>query len=101
MSLQTDIFNNAIDHFGAEQEEIRTAAAFAAGSSTVFFWPSISMLTRCHAGNMAIGNLNLFLPAILKLVQSDAKKRLLSLHALKEVCQAVNIIKRSGHLFLY
>lgn len=37
MSLQTDVFTNAIDHFGAEQEEIRTAAAFAAGSSDVSF----------------------------------------------------------------
>ena len=31
MSRQRDTFNNAIDYFGAEQEEIRTAAAFAAG----------------------------------------------------------------------
>jgi cullin-associated NEDD8-dissociated protein 1 len=42
------------------------------------------LTTRC-TGNIAIGNLHQFLPAILKLVQSDAKKRLLSLHALKEV----------------
>lgn len=41
-------------------------------------------------GNIAIGNLHQFLPAILTLVQSDPKKRLLSLHALKEV----------GHNFL-
>jgi len=66
MSPQSDVFANAIEHFAAEQEEIRTAAAFA-------------------AGNIAIGNLHQFLPAILKFVQSDAKKRLLSLHALKEV----------------
>lgn len=31
MSIQHDVFDNAIDHFSAEEEEIRTAAAFAAG----------------------------------------------------------------------
>ncbi|KAH7922400.1 ARM repeat-containing protein [Leucogyrophana mollusca] len=66
MSPQQDIFSNTIDHFSAEEEEIRTAAAFA-------------------AGNIAIGNLHQFLPAILKVTESDPKKRLLSLHALKEV----------------
>ncbi|KAG8220729.1 armadillo-type protein [Butyriboletus roseoflavus] len=66
MSIQHDVFDNAIDHFSAEEEEIRTAAAFA-------------------AGNIAIGNLHLFLPAILKVAEQDPSKRLLSLHALKEV----------------
>ncbi|KAJ3873718.1 armadillo-type protein [Lentinula edodes] len=66
MSPQHDIFTNAIEHFSAEQEDVRSAASFA-------------------AGNIAIGNLHQFLPAIVKMVQSDAKKRLLSLHALKEV----------------
>lgn len=31
MSPQRDIFNNAIEHFSAEQEDIRSAASFAAG----------------------------------------------------------------------
>ncbi|KAF8060828.1 armadillo-type protein [Lyophyllum atratum] len=66
MSLQHDVFSNAIDYFESEQEELRVAAAFA-------------------AGNIAIGNLQKFLPAIVKLVESDPKKRLLALHALKEV----------------
>jgi cullin-associated NEDD8-dissociated protein 1 len=35
MSPQADIFSNAIEHFAAEQEELRAAAAFAAG--TTFF----------------------------------------------------------------
>jgi hypothetical protein len=30
-SRQKDVFSNAIEHFVAEQEDIRTAAAFAAG----------------------------------------------------------------------
>ncbi|KAG6910631.1 hypothetical protein DXG01_009140 [Tephrocybe rancida] len=66
MSTQKDIFTNTIDHFGSEKEEVRVAAAFA-------------------AGNIAIGNLQQFLPAIVRLAESDPKKRLLSLHALKEV----------------
>ncbi|KAF9235878.1 armadillo-type protein [Melanogaster broomeanus] len=66
MSPQHQVFDNAIEHFSAEEEEIRTAAAFA-------------------AGNIAIGNLHLFLPAILKVAEHDPSKRLLSLHALKEV----------------
>ncbi|KAG9310349.1 armadillo-type protein [Chiua virens] len=66
MSIQHDVFDSAIEHFSAEAEEIRTAAAFA-------------------AGNIAIGNLHLFLPAILRIAEQDPSKRLLSLHALKEV----------------
>lgn len=37
------------------------------------------------AGNIAIGNLQQFLPAIVKMVESDPKRRLLALHAAKEV----------------
>ncbi|KAI0325025.1 ARM repeat-containing protein [Cubamyces sp. BRFM 1775] len=66
MSPQHDIFNQAIDRFTAEQEEVRTAAAFA-------------------AGNIAVGNLHHFLPVIVKMVETDQAKRLLSLHALKEI----------------
>ncbi|KAI0917813.1 hypothetical protein AcV7_007119 [Taiwanofungus camphoratus] len=66
MSLQPDIFSQVIERFTAEQEEIRTAAAFA-------------------AGNIAVGNLHHFLPVIVKMVENDSEKRLLSLHALKEV----------------
>ncbi|KAJ7366442.1 armadillo-type protein [Mycena albidolilacea] len=66
MSNQQEIFRDAIEHFASEQEDIRAAASFA-------------------AGNIAIGSLQQFLPAIVKIVKSDAKKRLLSLHALKEV----------------
>ncbi|KAG6854209.1 hypothetical protein C0991_009522 [Blastosporella zonata] len=66
MSTQKGIFTQTIDHFSSEREEVRIAAAFA-------------------AGNIAIGNLQQFLPVIVKLAESDPKKRLLSLHALKEV----------------
>ena len=60
------MFTHVIEHFGAESESLRSAAAFA-------------------AGNIAIGNLHRFLPVIVKSVESDPKKRLLYLHALKEV----------------
>ncbi|TEB18995.1 ARM repeat-containing protein, partial [Coprinellus micaceus] len=66
MSPQRDIFPNVIEHFSAEQEEIRSAAAFA-------------------AGNIAIGNLQQFLPAIVEMIKTDSKKRFLALHAAKEV----------------
>ncbi|KDQ53024.1 hypothetical protein JAAARDRAFT_137841 [Jaapia argillacea MUCL 33604] len=66
MSPQQDLFACSITYFTAEQDEVRSAAAFA-------------------AGNVAIGNLHHFLPTIVKMVKSDAQKRLLSLHAVKEV----------------
>ncbi|CCM03714.1 uncharacterized protein FIBRA_05860 [Fibroporia radiculosa] len=66
MTLQGNIFSQIIERFTAEQEDIRTAAAFA-------------------AGNVAVGNLHHFLPVIVKIVESNQEKRLLSLHALKEV----------------
>jgi cullin-associated NEDD8-dissociated protein 1 len=65
MSPQPEVFNNAIGFFTAEEEEVRTAAAFC-------------------AGNIAIGNLQQFLPTLVNMVQNDSKKRLPSLHALKE-----------------
>jgi cullin-associated NEDD8-dissociated protein 1 len=67
MSNQQEIFVHATNLLTAEEEEIRSAAAFA-------------------AGNIAIGNPNQFVPPIVKLVKSDPAKRLLALHALKEVC---------------
>jgi len=66
MSPQHDIFTAAIELYTSDQEDVRTAAAFA-------------------AGNIAIGNLQLFLPFIVQLVKRDDSKRLLALHALKEV----------------
>ncbi len=85
MSPQHEIFNYAIDKFTAEQEEVRTAAAFAAGMWRFNMW-TVIWLTGVFTGNMAVGNLHHFLPLIVKLVERDQEKRLLSLHALKEVC---------------
>ncbi|KIJ45062.1 hypothetical protein M422DRAFT_167119 [Sphaerobolus stellatus SS14] len=72
MSLQADVFNISISLFSSESEAVRTAAAFA-------------------AGNMTIGNMHHFLPAIIQLVQSNDEKRLLALHAVKEVANNSSI----------
>ena len=84
MSPQQDVFNSAIELFASDQEDVRTAAAFAAGQpfAVLSFCRVISLSL---AGNIAIGNLNLFLPYIVHLVKQDDSKRLLALHALKEV----------------
>ncbi|KAF8303097.1 TIP120-domain-containing protein [Clavulina sp. PMI_390] len=66
MTLQNDVFNNAVALFASPSQEVRAAAAFA-------------------AGNIAIGNLSAFLPVIVKQISSSDENRLLSLHALKEV----------------
>ena len=42
-------------------------------------------VTYTLSGNIAIGNLPVFLPVIVSIVQKDASKRLLALHAIKEV----------------
>lgn len=42
-------------------------------------------ITYTPSGNIAIGNLPVFLPVIVSIVQKDASKRLLALHAIKEV----------------
>jgi cullin-associated NEDD8-dissociated protein 1 len=85
MSPQQDVFNGAIELFASDQEDVRTAAAFAAGRPSLFF--PFTALSHCASspGNIAIGNLQLFLPFIVQLVKQDDSKRLLALHALKEV----------------
>lgn len=86
MSPQHDVFDVAIEFFASDQEDIRTAAAFAAGQafSDVICYPDLIFLLLL-TGNIAIGNLQLFLPFIVQLVRQDDTKRLLALHALKEV----------------
>jgi cullin-associated NEDD8-dissociated protein 1 len=84
MSPQQEVFNGAIELFASDQEDVRTAAAFAAGLPQVLLFLSHN-LTGSFLGNIAIGNLQLFLPFIVHLVKQDDSKRLLALHALKEV----------------
>ncbi|KAK4052490.1 hypothetical protein OIV83_002292 [Microbotryomycetes sp. JL201] len=60
------IFPKIVDHFGSSSEGVRRSAAYA-------------------AGNIAVGDMNEFLPTLLNLIQSDDKKRYLALQALKQV----------------
>ncbi|QRW19786.1 cullin-associated NEDD8-dissociated protein 1 [Rhizoctonia solani] len=62
MSNQPEVFDNSLGFFKSDAEEIRNAAAFA-------------------VGNIAIGSQERFLPVIVKLVQTDDEKRLLSMNA--------------------
>lgn len=74
-------FARIIEHFSAASEDVRRSAAFA-------------------AGNIAVGNPTAFIPAILKLIQGDNKKRYLALQALKEVrrrCLSVLSSLGAGH----
>ena len=83
MSPQHDIFNNVIKHFSASEEGVRTAAAFSAGICVypiTFIFIDWSFIREYCDWESAS-----FLPAILRISESDPSKRLLSLHALKEV----------------
>ena len=65
------------------------------------FWPEWFLkYTHFWAGNIAVGNLQHFLPVIVKMVETDSQKRLLSLHALKEVslCEGVNTIETHAYM---
>ncbi|KAG8898086.1 hypothetical protein FRB99_007676, partial [Tulasnella sp. 403] len=65
MERQPEIFHNALAFFSADAEAVRSAAAFA-------------------AGNIAVGNIHVFFPVLITQVKTN-EKRLLSLHALREV----------------
>jgi hypothetical protein len=86
MSNQSENFTVAIEHFSSEQEETRAAAAFAAGNEFICYLLDVPLsIASWFPGNIAIGNLHQFLPAIIKIIENDPKKRLLALHAAKEV----------------
>ncbi|ORY22630.1 armadillo-type protein [Naematelia encephala] len=68
LSINAGLFERVLSFFNNESEEVRSAAAFA-------------------AGNLAVGSPKVFLPAVVKHITSadDEASRLLLLHALKEV----------------
>ncbi|WVQ93760.1 hypothetical protein IAU59_000837 [Kwoniella sp. CBS 9459] len=68
LSTTPDLFDKILSFFSSESEELRSAAAFA-------------------AGNLAVGAPDVFLPAIIKNIDSTTSEAssLLLLHALKEV----------------
>ncbi len=98
MSPQSDVFYHSIDLFAAEQEEIKATAAFAAGASPFLLSRFQGLTASFYLGNIAIGNLHQFLPAIIKLMESDNKKRLLALHASKEVSTYIYAPLEEAHL---
>ncbi|SGY91656.1 BQ5605_C038g11689 [Microbotryum silenes-dioicae] len=63
---RVEVFPNVVKHFGNGSEEVRRAAAYA-------------------AGNIAVGNTTVYLPALLEAIESGDKKRYLALQSLKEV----------------
>ncbi|GAA5975297.1 hypothetical protein JCM5350_006418 [Sporobolomyces pararoseus] len=65
-SSNASTFQKIIEQLGAGAEDVRRSAAFA-------------------AGNVTVGNTELFLPTILEIIKTDDKKRYLALQALKEV----------------
>lgn len=71
--------------FSHESEEVRSAAAFAAGMTFLFLFLFPKIKLKVHLGNIAIGNMHHFLPSVINLVQLQNEKRLLALYALKEV----------------
>ncbi len=83
-SNQKDIFHSSVDLFNSPDDEVRGAAAFAAGE-ILAQKRQLQRILKLNLGNIAVGNLHLFLPVIVKLVQTDKDKRLPALHALKEV----------------
>ena len=76
-----------LSFFSDPSEEVKSAAAFALGMSSVkifgfhFFFINFPTLT----GNLAVGNLSKYMPLVLKEIKQQPKKQYLLLHSLKEV----------------
>lgn len=71
LSSHQDLAEAILDCFSSPSEEVKSAASFA-------------------LGKIAAGNLNLYLPFLLKEIQANPKRQYLLLHSLKEVisCEA-------------
>lgn len=82
MSIQSNVFNDTLQFYTADSESVRSAAAFASGK--VVSNVRLFCLT-CPPGNICIGNTHVFLPIIVNMIQHDPTRRLLALHAIKEV----------------
>ncbi|KZT58404.1 TIP120-domain-containing protein [Calocera cornea HHB12733] len=66
MSDQVDVFNHSLSYFTSPSEQVRAAAASA-------------------VGNIAVGNIQVFLPVIVQALQGEEQTKLSALHALREV----------------
>lgn len=70
-----------IHAFSSQNEEIKTAAAYA-------------------LGNISVGNLSFFLPLVLREIQTQVKRQYLLLHSLKEIINCQTLVWRSGTALL-
>lgn len=80
LSASSDLFDKVLEYFNNDSEEVRSAAAFAAGKVSL-------LLSLTVAGNLAVGSPKVFLAAIVTRINSAKTEgdRVLLLHALKEV----------------
>lgn len=76
------VLSNSSHRIKKMSEQQRPSPQVSPSSCSLFL---LHILTASLPGNIAIGNLHLFLPYIVHLVKQDDSKRLLALHALKEV----------------
>ena len=75
LSSHTDIHESVLQLFSAPSEEVKSAAAFA-------------------LGNISVGNVRKYLPIVISEIKNDPKKRYLLLHALKEVHEFFDAVKK-------
>lgn len=76
LSSKNDLKTVIVNSFAADSEDIKTAASFS-------------------LGHITIGNMNAYLPFILKEIESNTKRQYLLLHSLKEIitCQSTDAAK--------
>ena len=82
MANQIQVFNATIAFFDSESEDVKSAAAFAVGMFSSLF---VMFIFKWYSGSIAIGDMDIFLSPILKMTEKGDGKKLLALHALKEV----------------
>src|SRR4051812_30823178 len=89
ITFAPDIFDQVLKCFDSNIEEVKSAAAFAAGETDSLAKNTITCRNICQLslGNIAVGNVATFLPRIVQQVSgaSSPATRLLYLHSLKEV----------------
>jgi len=81
LSCYSQVHPIVINAFSSQNEEIKTAAAYA-------------------LGNISVGNLAFFLPLVLREIQSHVKRQYLLLHSLKEIINCQTLVWRSGTALL-
>jgi hypothetical protein len=104
MSFAPDVFPRVLKCYTSPVEEIKSAAAFAAGAFIVKS-PSCytcQLINVESQGNIAVGNVPEYLPNIVEQVSgaSSSGMRLLYLHSLKEASHSPTLTLRKPPIFL-